>query len=172
MVRRLEADQEQGYTAVARAGDEALGGVQEPAVRWIQAGLAERTSGLDAPLERLESNGRGRAPPWARLDADPRFRDDAQDPLGADEQPIRGRAGARGRHAAGLEAPAGRDHAEGLDRVVDARLQGGVVAAGPRGDPASNGGELERLRIVAKRQAAGAQGVLQGWAEHAGLHPR
>src|SRR5699024_9633032 len=71
-----------------------------------------------------------------------------------------------------LRDPGGGDDPERLGQVVDVGVAGGVVAAGPGGEPAADGGELEGLREMPQRVARRPQLVLEMRAERPRLDPR
>ena len=62
---------------------------------------------------------------------------------------------------AALPEAAGGDRPHRLDQVVDVGVEGREVPAGAGRDPAAQGGELERLREMAKRQPLLAELVLE-----------
>ena len=95
------------------------------------------------------------AGPEARavLHAHPRLGDDAEDALGADEQPVGARPGAGAGQAPRLHRAGGRHDAQAFDEIVDMRVEGREVAARARRDPAAEGRVLEALREVPQRHA-------------------
>src|SRR6266851_6811397 len=90
----------------------------------------------------------------------------------AEREPIGAGPGARGRQPPRRPHAGGRDQADRLDQVVDARVERGEVAAGARRDPAAEGGELERLREMAERQPVRPELRFEIGAERAGLDTR
>src|SRR3954452_16397535 len=171
MVGGLEAEHQQRPFARC-AGDRGLGLVEQPAVRGLEAGLRQLAHRPRTGGEVAEMHARARAEARRPLDADPRLGDHTEDALGADQHPVRAGTGARARQAARLPDAARRDRADGLDEVVDVRRAGGVVTAGARGDPATDRGELPRLRVVAERDVVLAQLLGQPRPGYARLHAR
>ena len=120
-------------------------------------------------LEGVEQHGRGLLEGRRLLHPHPRLGDHAEDPLGADQQPVRARARAGAGQAPALPRAGGRERTDRLDEVVDVRVQRGEVAAGAGGDPAAQRRVLERLRVVAQGQAVLAQPGLELRPGGAGL---
>ena len=106
------------------------------------------------------------------LEPHPGLGDHAEDPLGADQRPVRRGPGAGAGQAAALPGAARGDRPHRLDQVVDVGVEGREVAAGAGRDPAAEGRELERLREVAQGQAVLAELVLERRARRPGLDPR
>lgn len=153
----------------AGAGQQCLAGVEQAAVGRGEVGLRDGAYRVQRTVEVGEGHG-GRGPvPGALLQTHPGLGDDAERAFRAEEQAVGRRSGAGCGQPPGRAGSRGRDHAQGLDEVVDAGAAGGVVAAGPGGQPAAEGGELEALREVAQGEAVGPQLRLQYGAERAGL---
>ncbi len=150
----LEGEQQQRGGAVTREGELRLARVDDAAVGGAQPALedvADRAGGGEVVRE---ADGGGAALGRFLLHAHPRLGDHAERPLGAEQQAVRRRAGARSRQAARLpDTRAGRDRAHALDEVVDVRGPGREVPAGARRDPAAERRALEGLRVEAHRQA-------------------
>ena len=123
-------------------------------------------------LERLEGDPDRQLPAGTLPDPHPGLRDHPEDSLGAEQEPIGAGAGARARQPAALPEAAGGDRPHRLDQVVDVGVEGGEMPAGAGRDPAAQGGELERLREMAKRQPPLAKLVLERRPRGAGLDPR
>ena len=171
MVGRLEGEQQHRGRAVARPRGGRLPGVEEPAVRGVEAGLRDGARRVGAARELGEGDRRGRAVRRPVLEPHPRLDDDAEDALRADEQPIRARAGARAGQPPRLDGARRRDHAQRLHEVVDVRVERRVMAAGAGRDPAAERRALERLREMTQRQAVRAKLILERRAVHARLDP-
>ena len=146
-----------------------LRGVEQPAVGRVQARLGDRAGRGDAAGVVVEVHRAPALPARPVLQPHPGLGDHAEGALGAEEQPVGGGPGARAGQPAGLADPGRGDDAQRLDQVVDVGVEGGEVPAGPGGEPAAEGGELEGLREVAQGQAVRAQLVFQVRAEDAGL---
>ncbi len=93
----------------------------------------------------------------ARLYAHPRARDHAEDALGAREQAVGARTGARAGQPARLPYARRRDRARGLQEVLDVGPDRREMARGAGGDPAAERRVLERLREVAQGEAVLAE---------------
>src|SRR2546430_648902 len=130
---------------------------------------AWRAGAAPPRLEGGEAHGGGRRDRGPLEAAPPGLGNNPENPLRADEEPIRGRAGPRGGEPPGLDRPRRGDDPQRLDQIVDVGVEGGVVAAGSGGDPASEGRALERLGEVAQREPGRAELVLEDGAEGAGL---
>ena len=135
--------------------------VEQAAVRGVEAGLGQGAHRLRARSKAsnstpADSRKRGRV-----LHAHPGLGDHAEDALGADQHPVRARAGARAGQPPALPDAARRERPHRLDEVVDVRVERGEVAAGAGGDPAAERRVLERLRVVAQRQPVLAQLLLE-----------
>ena len=87
----------------------------------------------------------------------PGLRDDAEDPLAADHHAVGTGPRPAARQPARLPPSLRRQHAHRLDEVVDVGVVGGVVAAGPGGDPPAEGRPLEALGEVPEREAVGPE---------------
>ncbi len=68
--------------------------------------------------------------------------------------------GRRGRGAAEVEHPGGGDHAQTAHHIVEPAVPGGILAGGPGGGEPADGGELETLREMPEREAAGTEQFL------------
>ena len=112
MVGGLEREQQHRGRAVARARGRRLPGVEEPAVRGVEAGLRNGARRVGAAREIGECDRRGRAVRRPVLEPHPRLDDHPEDPLRSDEQPIRTRARARTREPPRLDRARGRDDAQ------------------------------------------------------------
>ena len=162
VVGRLEAEHQQRAAVRGGAGQRRLAGVEQPAVRRVEAATGRARAPPPRPRSKpsnstaAESLKRGRL-----LHAHPGLGDHAEDPLGADQHPVGARPGAGARQAAALPDAARRDRAHRLDEVVDVGVQRGEVAAGAGGDPAAERRVLERLRVVAQRQPVRLQLLLE-----------
>jgi hypothetical protein len=172
MVRRLEAEHQQGLAGGAGVGERRLAGIEQTAVRRMQAGLRQFAHRPRARREVGEGDSARRLPARALLQPDPSFGDHPERALGADQHPVGARTGARPRQTPALPLPGRRDRAHRLDQVVDVRVEGRVVSARPGGDPAAQRRELERLREVAQGEPARPQLVLEVGAERPRLDAR
>ena len=76
------------------------------------------------------------------------------------------------REPPGFPDAARGDHPDRLHEIVDMRVVGGVMPSGAGHDPATQGGELERLRKMAQRVPVRLQLRLQGRAQNARLDAR
>ena len=92
---------------------------------------------------------------------DPGVDDHAEDPLRADQHPVRAGAGARARQPPALPLAVQGHRPHRLDQVVDVGVEGREVAAGAGRDPAAQRRVLERLREVAQGEAVLAQLLLE-----------
>ena len=100
------------------------------------------------------------------LQPHPGLADDAERPLGAGEEAVGRRPGARAGQAR-RNGDAGRcHHAQALDELVDVRVAGREVSAAAGRDPAAERAELERLRVVAQREPVRPELVLERRSEH------
>ena len=108
VVGGLEAEDQQVRAAVAGAGQLRLGGVEQAAVGGMQAGLgdlADRPRGRDGSRRTRPRRGLELGP---RAHPHPGLGDHAEDPLGADQHPVRARARRPSPAAAGSpRSPAG-----------------------------------------------------------------
>ena len=103
-----------------------------------------------------EADGAAGAEARPVLEAHPGLGDDAENALGADEEPVRTGPRARAGEAPRLEAALGRHDDEAFDEIVDMGVERGEMAAGASGDPAAEGRILEALREMAERQSRAA----------------
>ena len=161
-----------GGGAVAGAVVARLVGVEDAAVRGIEAGLGDGADGAGGGEEILEADRVAGAKARAVLQAHPRLGDDAEDALRADEQAIGARAGAGAGQAPRLDDAARRDHAQAFDEVVDVGVERREMAAGAGRDPAAERRVLEALREVPERRGVRAERVLERGTEDAALDPR
>ena len=153
VVGGLDAE-DQHALPVVRAPDRAAspGSSSRQLAGWRPAWAIARTAS-SATGDVREGTRRGRLVTGPVLQPHPGLGDDAEGAFGAEEEAVRGRAGAGGGQPPRLGDPGRGHHPHGLDEVVDVRVQRGVVAAGAGGQPAAEGGELEALREVAQGQA-------------------
>ncbi len=158
--------------AVAGAGHLGLGGFEEAAVGRVEARLDDLADRLAGVAEALEADRRRRLPLGPRADPHPGVGDHAEDPLAAEQHPVRGRPGARPRQPPALPGPPRGHRAHRLDQVVDVRFLGREVAAGAGRDPAAERRVLERLRVAAHRQPVLPQLLLEPRPGRPGLDPR
>jgi hypothetical protein len=93
VVRRLEAQHQQGASVRRGPGERRLARVQQPAVRRVEAGLRQGAHRLRTGLERVEPDGRGLPEARRVLDTHPGLGDHAEDPLGADQHAVGARPG-------------------------------------------------------------------------------
>src|SRR5699024_12696503 len=94
-------------------------------------------------------------------DPDGRLGEGAQRSLGADEQRARVRPG-RGRRGGGqLDGTARGRAAQAVDVLIDASVTGRLLTGRTGGDPPADGAEFEGLRVVAEREAARLQALLE-----------
>jgi hypothetical protein len=171
VVCRFEPEHQQ-RTVLRGTGERRLPRIEQAAVRRVEAALPERPNRAGAGREIVERHGGGRLVGGPILETHPGLGDHPQDALRAEQHPVRARAGARPGQAPRLDGPGGRDGRDRLHQVVDVRIEGREVAAGPRRDPATERRELEGLREVAQREAVLAQLVLEPRARRARLDQR
>ena len=172
MVRRFESEHQKAAADRGAGIQECLGRIQQPAIRRVEPGLRDRPRRPDRDRPVVERN-RGRdLPARAALQPHPRLGDDAQRPLGADEQPVRRRARTRSRQPARLADPRRGDHPQRFGQIIDVGIQGREVAARAGGQPAAEAGEGEGLREVPQRQIVRAQLLLDPRPQGPGLNPR
>src|SRR5205823_13508084 len=88
MVGGLEPEDEQSGVG-SGAGQRRLGGIEQTAVRWMQSALRNRSHRFRARREVAEPHARRRLEPRSLLDAHPGLRYHAEDPLGAEQEPVR-----------------------------------------------------------------------------------
>jgi hypothetical protein len=138
----------------------------------VQPGLRQFPGGIHGVGEVGEAHRRARPEPRPRLNPHPRLGDHAQRALRAAEQPLRRRARPRGRQAPGLDHPAWRHHADGLDKLVDMGVQRSEMTARAGRDPPAQRRPLKRLREMTQRQTVRLQLRLQRRAERAARDPR
>src|SRR4029078_12718324 len=123
-------------------------------------------------IEILEARCRRGAELRPRTQSHPRLHDDPEAAFAAAEDAIGARTRARTGQTERLQH-AGRSHdPQRLDELVDMRIERRVVPTAARGDPATECGELERLRDVAQRQAARLELVFQRRPVYATLNAR
>ena len=144
-----------------RRSNRASSRVDQPAVARVQPGLRQRAHRLGALDERAERDAARSAEPRPRLHPHPRLGDHAEDPLGAQQHPVRRRPRPAARQPPRLPQARRRDRAHGLDEVVDVRQPRREVPARARGDPAAQRRQLERLREEAHRHPVLAELLLE-----------
>src|SRR5262249_52403952 len=106
------------------------------------------------------------------LQPHPGLYDHTQRAFRADNETVRARTSTRTRQAARFHG-AGRGNGAGaFDEIVDMGVEGGEVPARPGRDPASEGRELEALRIVPGRKTVWLQPGLDRGAAHSALDAR
>ena len=172
VVGRLEAEHEEVGAAVAGQHHPRLAPVDQPAVGGIQPRLGDRAHRVRALLEGREAHRHRRPVDRLGLHAHPCLGDDAERPLRPEQQAVGRGPGARPGQPARRPHAARRDRAHRLDEVVDVRVEGGEMAARPRGDPAAKRRELERLRIVPQGEAVFSELGLEARPGRAGLDAR
>ena len=158
--------------AGAGAGRAGLEGVEETAVRWVEAGLgdlADRGGGSEEVIELDPARSLELRP---RTHPQPGLGDHAEDALGADQRPVGRGPGARPRQPPALPGPPRRDRPHRLDQVVDVRVERREVPARPRRHPTPERRVLERLRKVPQRQPVLPQLILQPRPGSPRLNPR
>ena len=146
----------------------ASSGIEQPAVRRVEARLRDHPRRLRAGGEALEEDRAGglEAGPWAN--PHPGLGDHSQDALGAEDHAVGARTCPGAGQPAALPEAGRRQRRDRVDQVVDVGLQGGEMAARPGRDPAAEGGELERLGKMAQGEPAGPQAVLEVGPERPG----
>jgi len=172
MVGRFESENQRRTPAIAHARKGDFACIEQATVRGLQPGPrkgahAGRGRHHVVGCDRGRGSERGPA-----LQPHPGLRDNAHRAFGADDQPVRRKAGTRARQLPRLDRAGRREHARALDEVVDVRRLRGVVAAGARRDPAAQRAELKALREVPQGHAVGAQFRFEIGAEDAGLDQR
>ena len=158
VVGRFEPEHQQRFAGPRRgAGRLRLQSVEQAAVGRVEPGLGDLAHRPRRGREVVEADAAGGLVGRSLLKPHPGLGDQAEDPLGAEQGAVRRRSGAGPRQAAALPGADRADRPHRLDQVVDVRIEGREVPAGPSGDPAAKGRVLERLRKVAQGEAAIAQ---------------
>ena len=158
VVQRAEAQLRVGLVVAAQDGGTGFGSLD------VSQGSGHRR-------EVFETEGQ----PLPGLGASPagegRLGHDGERPLRADEESSQVRACRRARDRAQAQDLAVRqDRGEPEQHVLDRAEPGGGLPGGRRGDPAADGGDRNRLRVVACGQVASGQFLLEPVAAHPGLH--
>ena len=158
MVQRAEAQLRVGLVVAAQDGGTGFGSpdVLEGCGQRREVWVAE---GQPLPGRRASPAGQGR------------LGDDGERPLRADEESSQVRAGRRARdRPAAQDLAVRQDRGEPEQHVLDRAEPGGGLPGGRRGDPAADGGDRNRLRVVAGGQPELGQFLLQPVAAHPGLY--
>ena len=166
---RLEAQHQHEPVTRARTRQGRLGRVEQAAVGGVQVALGDRAHRRERVGGRLEGGRRRASVAGSVLQSHPRLGDDAERALGPEHQAVRRRTRPGTGQAERLADADRGDHADRLDEVVDVGPQGGVVTAGPGGDPAAQAGELEALGEEAQGEVVRAELVLERGSQHTGL---
>ena len=134
------------------------------------AALHDAAHGLQTRVDRREQYRLEQPGLRQRHHAQRDLGDDAQSPLGTDEQLLDVRPERRPHRRLRLHHLTGREHGgQRHDQVLDAAVAGRELPGRPRRHPAAHGGTVERLRRVAERQTGIVQRPFQPVAAHAGL---
>ena len=156
MVAGLEGKHHDRDTAVGSAGVERLLGVEDAAIRRIKSCLRDRAQGAGRGEEIRELHRAAGAEFRAILQPHPGLRDDAENALRADQQPIRAWARARAGEPPRLDHALRRDDAQRFNEIVDVGVERCEMTARAGRDPAAERRALETLREVAQRQRRAA----------------
>ena len=158
VVQRAEPQLRVGLVVAAQDGGTGFGSLD------VSQGSGHRREVFEAegqPLPGLGASPAGQG----------RLGDDGERPLRADEESSQVRAGRRARdRPAAQDLAVRQDRGEPEQHVLDRAEPGGGLPGGRRGDPAADGGDRNRLRVVACGQVASGQFLLEAVAAHPGLH--
>ena len=84
----IEVSAVDSFGALAEGEERRLSLVEQAAVAWVEARLRKRPNGINRALVALEVRRGGRPVDGAGSHTHPRFGDDAEDPLGADQHAV------------------------------------------------------------------------------------
>ena len=140
VVQRAEAQLRVGLVVAAQDGGTGFGSLDVLEGRGHR-GEVWVAEGQPLPGRRASPAGQGR------------LGDDGERPLRADEESSQVRAGRRARdRPAAQDLAVRQDRGEPEQHVLDRAEPGGGLPGGRRGDPAADGGDRDRLRVVAGGQ--------------------